>query len=266
MKLTMFGTGRAVVTECYNTCFLLDHDGRLLLVDGGGGIRIIHQIKEAGYSLTDIHEVFLTHKHIDHLLGIIWVVRAIAQSMRGGKYTGDAFFYGHDEVIDLLHSICLQLLDGKQLSYLDTRIHFVKVEDGETRSVIDHPMTFFDIGSTKAKQYGFSMILEDGRKLVCCGDEPCSESGKVYAKGADWMLHEAFCLFSEADKYGPYEKHHSTVKDACALAEELGVKNLLLYHTEDDHIHERKELYGAEGRPFFHGRLIIPDDMESIDL
>ena len=49
----------------------------------------------------------------------------------------------------------------------------------------------------------------------------------------DWLLHEAFCLESEADIFHPYEKHHSTVADASKLAEELHVKNLLLYHTED---------------------------------
>ena len=80
------------------------------------------------------------------------------------------------------------------------------------------------------------------------------------------MLHEAFCLFSQADVFDPYEKHHSTVKDACELAEELGVRNLLLYHTEDRNITRRKELYAAEGQPRFSGRLWVPDDLESIVL
>ena len=83
-----------------------------------------------------------------------------------------------------------------------------------------------------------------------------------YVKGSSWLLHEAFCLYSEADKFKPYEKHHSTVKEACQLAEELGVPNLLLYHTEETHLKERKELYTAEGREYYHGNLYVPDDME----
>ena len=39
MKLTMLGTGNAVVTNCYNTCFVLSDDGKYFLVDGGGGER-----------------------------------------------------------------------------------------------------------------------------------------------------------------------------------------------------------------------------------
>ena len=79
-------------------------------------------------------------------------------------------------------------------------------------------------------------------------------------------MHEAFCLSSQAEIFHPYEKHHSTVKDACELAEKLHVKNLLLYHTEDKNIAHRKELYGNEGRNYFSGNLLIPDDLESFSI
>lgn len=62
------------------------------------------------------------------------------------------------------------------------------------------------------------------------------------------MLHEAFCLYSQRDIFEPYKKNHSTVKDACELAEKLGVPNLVLYHTEDKNIENRKALYTEEGK------------------
>ena len=71
---------------------------------------------------------------------------------------------------------------------------------------------------------------------------------------------------SQADIFHPYEKHHSTVKDACQLAEELKVENLLLYHTEDKNIAQRKELYHNEGKEYFNGNILIPDDLESFEL
>lgn len=91
MKLTMLGTGNALVTECYNTCFLLEDNGQLFLVDGGGGNTVLHQIRHAGYDWMDIRHIFVTHKHIDHLLGIIWMVRMICQFMDHGEYKGDAY-------------------------------------------------------------------------------------------------------------------------------------------------------------------------------
>lgn len=74
---------------------------------------------------------------------------------------------------------------------------------------------------------------------------------------------EAFCMYGEADIFKPYEKHHSTVKEACRQAEALHIPNLILYHTEDTHLEQRKELYGAEGRQYYHGNLYVPDDLES---
>ena len=71
---------------------------------------------------------------------------------------------------------------------------------------------------------------------------------------------------TDRDVFHPYEKHHSTAKDASELAEQLGVKNLILYHTEDKNIARRKQLYTEEGRKYFHGSLYVPEDLEKIEL
>lgn len=266
MKLTMLGTGNAAVTECYNTCFLMEDTNGLLLVDGGGGNEILRRIRLAGYDLTDIRHIFVTHKHIDHLLGVVWMVRMICQGMSRGGYEGDAYLYSHAEVLGLLRDMAEKLLPKKVAAFVDTRLHLVEVSDGETVNIIGRDFTFFDIHSTKAKQFGFQMALENGKTLVCCGDEPLPAAAEPYAAGCEWMLHEAFCLDAQADIFHPYEKNHSTVKDACLLAERLGVKNLLLYHTEDRNLPQRKRLYADEGAQYYHGALWIPDDMERICL
>lgn len=64
MKLTMLGTGNALVTECYNTCFVLEENNQYLLVDGGGGNGILHQLKHAGINWKNIKSIFVTHKHL----------------------------------------------------------------------------------------------------------------------------------------------------------------------------------------------------------
>lgn len=266
MQLTMLGTGNALVTECYNTCFVLSDDGQHFLVDGGGGNGVLCQLKRAGIPWQGIHTIFVTHKHIDHILGVVWMMRMICQAMGGGRYEGETVIYGHDEVIGLLRRMAGDLLQQKQTAYLDTRLHLVPVSDGEEREILGRKTVFFDIQSTKARQFGFSMALEPGKKLTCCGDEPYQPCERSYAEGSAWLMHEAFCLHGEADVFKPYEKHHSTVKDACELAQTLGVENLLLYHTEDHHLAERKERYTAEGAQFFHGGLYVPDDLETVTL
>ena len=80
MKLTMLGTGNALVTECYNTCFVLSDEYGHFLVDGGGGNTVLSQLKKAGIDLMDVHEIFVTHKHVDHIMGIVWVIRIYCTS------------------------------------------------------------------------------------------------------------------------------------------------------------------------------------------
>ena len=266
MNITMLGTGNALVTQCYNTCFVIEDDGRYFMVDGGGGNGILRQLQRAGFDWMEMRQIFVTHKHIDHLLGIMWMVRMICQYMNRGKYQGEAFIYAHGEVIAILRDMAHTLLSEKEARAIDARLHFVAVADGESRVVNGRRVTFFDIGSTKAKQFGFCMELDGGQKLTCCGDEPYNPCEEQYAKNSTWLLHEAFCLYSQADVFAPYEKHHSTVKDACELAQTLHVQNLLLYHTEDQNYANRKALYTAEGRQYFSGKLWVPDDLETIAL
>ena len=266
MNLTILGTGNAAVTKIYNTCFVLREGKDCFLVDGGGGNTILSRLDEAGVSLNDIHTIFVTHKHMDHLFGILWVMRMICQKMTKGALTHDVTLYAHDELITLLRDLTKTLLPGKHARFLDEKLHLIEVKDGEKKEILRHETTFFDIHSTKAKQFGFMMQLGNGEKLTCCGDEPYNEVDYKYVKGSDWLLHEAFCLFGEADKFKPYEKHHSTVKEACQLAEELGVPNLLLYHTEETHLAERKKLYTEEGQQYYHGNLYVPDDLETFEI
>ena len=64
-------------------------------------------------------------------------------------------------------------------------------------------------------------------------------------------------LYDQADIFHPYEKHHSTVKDACQLAEKLKVKNVVLYHSEDQNIENRKELIQKKEKLILVGRFMF---------
>ena len=267
MKLTMLGTGHAMVTECYNTCFVLSENDRRFLVDGGGGNGLLRQLKHAGIRPREISDIFVTHRHTDHITGILWMLRQFAHPGPPGTPKQDVNIYSHGEVITILKTMAELLFPGRDGKGIREQIRFIEVQDGESKTILGRNVTFFDIQSVKAKQFGFCMELAGGGKLTCCGDEPCHEHGRRYAQGSTWLLHEAFCR--EADTVPgrhPSKMQHSTVKDACELAEELGAKNLLLYHTEDQHLADRKRLYTEEGRKYFSGRLYVPNDLEVIEI
>ena len=257
MNITMLGTGNALATECYNTCFVLSFNGENILIDGGGGNGLLHRLKHAGFELSDIHDVFITHAHIDHLLGIIWLIRIAAQNMNRGMFDGDMNIYSHDEVTALLGELTHRLLLPYQADFVGRRIHLRKVNDREIRTIAGREFTFFDIHSARTKQYGFTVRYDGDKRLTCCGDEPL-------ASGVEIFFHCPIIIPSIP--LLPYEKHHSTVRDACELAQRLGVKNLLLYHTEDSDLLHRKERYTDEGRKYFAGNIFVPDDLETITI
>ena len=229
-QITMLGTGNATVSQIYNTCFVLQTPSTLMLVDAGGGNGILAQLKK--------------------------VIKTI---------------------IDMI-------LAKKQLAKVAERVVFHQLEDGDCFEVGDMKLECFDIQSTKEKQFGFRAELpavsedsaasdnasEDNHAkplvLACLGDEPYNEQNRRYIEGADWMMCEAFCLYADRDTFKPYEKCHSTALDAGKLAEELGVKNLILYHTEEKTLANRKENYTREAAENFKGRIFVPDDLEVIEL
>ena len=182
MNLTILGTGNAAVTKIYNTCFVLREGKDSFLVDGGGGNTILSRLDEAGVSLNDIHTIFVTHKHMDHLFGILWVMRMICQKMTKGAITHDVTLYAHDDLITLLRDLTKTLLPGKHARFLDEKLHLIEVKDGEKKEILGRETMFFDIHSTKAKQFGFTMQLENGEKLTCCGDEPVQRGGRSVCK------------------------------------------------------------------------------------
>ena len=268
-KITMLGTGNATVSQIYNTCFVLQTSSTLMLVDAGGGNGILSQLKKVNVQISDIHHLFVTHAHTDHVLGVIWVIRMVAQCK---GYEGLLHVYGNDKVMKVIKTIIDMILAKKQLAKVAERVVFHQLEDGDCFEVGDMKLECFDIQSTKEKQYGFRAELpasdESDKPLVlaCLGDEPYNEQNRRYIVGADWMMCEAFCLYADRDTFKPYEKCHSTALDAGKLAEELGVKNLILYHTEEKTLATRKENYTCEAAENFKGRIFVPDDLEVIEL
>lgn len=263
-RIIMLGTGNALVTRCYNTCFLLQTAQGMLLVDAGGGNGILSQLEKARISLSDIHDMFITHAHTDHLLGAVWIVRMVMQGMKNKKYEGCFTIHSHPKVLNVLEWICRMTLPPKNLAYLGSSVLLHELKDQDRFQVKDMSLQCFDILSTKEKQFGFRALLPGGTSLVCLGDEPYNESNRRYVENADWLMCEAFCLYKDRAIFKPYEKNHSTALDAGSLAEKLNVKNLLLYHTEDRHLATRKKDYTEEAQRCFKGKVFVPDDLEII--
>ena len=186
--------------------------------------------------------------------------------MKKGVYVGEFVIRCHQEAAEMLNTFCKMTLAPAQLRYVGNGIRILPISPGGEFEALGMRIRTFDILSTKAKQFGFAAQLPDGTQLTCLGDEPYNPAADARAEGSDWLLSEAFCLHADRARFHPYEKHHSTALDAGRMAESLGVKNLVLYHTEDKTLATRKERYTAEAKEAFSGRVFVPDDLETIVL
>lgn len=174
--------------------------------------------------------------------------------------------YCNDEVANAIKNIYPNLFPDVYVEEIDRYLKVIVLQNNETKEITNRKYTFFDVIASKNKLYGFETLFDNNKKLVFLGDETCNPLLYDRIKNSDYVMHEAFCLDSEQDIFKPYEKKHSTVKSVCENFANLNIKNLILCHTEDTHLVNRKELYTKEAQKYFNGNVIVPNDLEFIEI
>lgn len=263
-KIIMLGTGHGFVWNLYNTCFLLVNGEENLLVDTGGGVDIVKNLEKVGYKMTDIQNVFISHCHTDHILGLLWILKGMSGLFSKG-YDKPFNIYCNDEVADSIKKLYSSVFPDVRVKAIEEKINIHILRDEEKINIAGEDITFFDVHPNGNQLYGFETILNNGKKLIFLGDETCNPILYNRLKNADYVMHEAFCLDAEESKFKAYEKHHSTVKSVCESMQPLNIKNLILFHTEDTH-ENKKELYTAEAKEYFDGNVIVPNDLDEIEM
>lgn len=264
-KIIMLGTGHGTTLELYNTCFVIQNEQGNLLVDTGGSIEIIKRLKAVNINLTDIKHIFISHSHTDHILGLIWMFKRLGRTAINGQIKDTIHIYCNDVVYEAIIGISKYTLPKKLIDAVMNVIEFHILNDNEQFEINGINYTFFDILARGAKQFGFECVMNE-KRLLFLGDETLNSNLYDRVRNADYAMHEAFCLDSEEDIFHAYEKNHSTVKSASKVMSDLGVKNLILYHTEESHGKDRKELYTKEGMQNFNGKVLVPNDLETIEI
>lgn len=262
-KIIMLGTGNGGTTELYNTCFVIQNENGNFLIDSGGGVEIIKRLKQARIDLFSLQHIFISHSHTDHILGLIWMFKKLGRASVNGEIENKINIYCNDIVYEAILGVSKYVLPEKLIKAILNIANFHILQENETITINGIVYTFFDIHARGTKQFGFECTL-DNQHLVFLGDETINPVLYDRVKNAQYVMHEAFCLDSEENIFHAYEKNHSTVKTACEKINSLNVENLILYHTEESHLNNRKELYIEEGKKYFKGNVIVPDDLDEI--
>lgn len=262
-KIIMLGVGNGGPLELYNTCFVIQNEKGNFLVDTGGSIQIIKKLNEVNIDYKEIKNIFISHSHTDHILGLFWLFKKISRDVMHGNITEKINIYCNDVVYEAIKGVSKYVLPDKLMTAIYDIVDFKILEDGDKYNINGIDYTFFDIRAKGTKQYGFECILNN-KKLAFLGDETLNPLLYDRFKNYDYVMHEAFCLDSEEKIFHAYEKNHSTTKSVSEVMNKLNIRNLILYHTEETHKNLRKELYTKEAQEYFKGRIIVPDELEEI--
>lgn len=264
-KLIFLGTGAAESIKYYQTCFVISNgNGEDLLVDTGGGSGILRQLSNADIPLEHIRHIFITHKHLDHFWGLFWVLRFLGSKIAKGK-AQELHIYASETIISIIKNISPLFLKEKVTGLYDNKILFHPIDNGKELSINEWTLRPASVESKKEEQFGF-VFSYNGERLVFGGDEPLRGALLASAQDTKYLIHDAFCLERDREHYRPQEIGHSTVKDAAQTAQTIQTKNLILVHTEDATFNKRKSFYIQEAKEFFNGNVIVPNDLEVVEI
>lgn len=98
---------------------------------------ILSQLDKAGIPLESIHNIFVTHAHNDHILGMVWMIRMIATSMNKGTYDGTLTIYCHEELVHTIKTLTKLTVGKKFYKHFDERIVFHVIAHGDTIQILE---------------------------------------------------------------------------------------------------------------------------------
>jgi len=244
---------------------LVRRGGERLLFDCAEGTQ--RQLQRSTVGLVDLEEIFLTHFHADHFLGLPGMLKTFALR---GRDELPLTVYGPRGIDDLFKALrpflgrlpyelsLVELDDGERLERGDYVIETVTVEHGVSAigyALVEHERPGrFDVAAADALgvppgrergilQAGEPLTLSDGsvitpdevlgparpgRKLVLTGDTAPSPHVVQAAHGADLLVHEA--TFASEERERARETMHATAADAAEVAKLAQVKALALTH------------------------------------
>ena len=295
LSVTFLGTGAACPTVDRNVAALaVQREGETILFDCGEGTQRQMMRYGVGFSFT---EVFFTHFHADHMLGITGLLRTMGLQDRSAPVTlygprgaqrilGAAMSLGIErnkfpvEVVEIRAGDRLRRDEydivvfetehrADTVGYAlaeHTRLGRFRPERARELGVPDGPLWGrLHKGETVTLDDGRTVSPPDlvgaprrGRTLVYSGDTRPHLALLEAARGADLLIHEATFGGDEADR--AVETGHSTAAEAARVALEAGVRRLVLTHISPRYTRDAPELL-AEARAVFPETVIARDGM-----
>jgi ribonuclease Z len=297
LDLVFLGTSGSVPTaQRAPSALLLRRGGERLLFDCGEGTQ--RQLLRSTVGLVELREVFVSHFHADHYLGLPGMLKTFALRGRVLPLT----VYGPRGLKDLFSTLrrvfgrlpytleLVELRPGEVLERGDYNLVTFPVAHALESlgfALVEHPRPGrFDVAAAEALavpsgpergllQAGESVQLPDGRvvtpdevlgaprpgrRVVLSGDTAASPLVLEAARGAEVLVHEATFLDEERERAA--DTAHATALEAAELARDAEVGLLALTHLSNRYFGPE---VAREARTIFPDT-VVPKDFDVIDV
>jgi len=275
---------------------LVRRGGERLLFDCGEGTQ--RQLLRSTVGLVDLPEIFITHYHADHYLGLPGMLKTFSLRARELPLT----VYGPPGLKDLFAALRLvfgrltyplelvELRPGDALERDGYRLLVFPVAHGGSSvgyslAETERPGRF-DVETADALGIPFGPLRgalqrgepvtlasgetidpdavlgppRPGRTVLYSGDTAPTDVIRSLADGADLLVHEATFALDETERAA--ETMHSTARQAAEVARDAGVRLLALTHVSPRYLGSEIE---REAREVFPAT-VVPRDFDVIEV
>jgi ribonuclease Z len=295
MRVTFLGTAASRPTVGRNVSALaLARAGELFLFDCGEGTQRQMMRFGTGFAL---HDIFITHMHADHFLGVIGLLRTMGlqgreEPMRlwapegGGAILDEAVHLGVERVpFEIqIHEVAAEqriARDGYDIVAFKSHhgirsLGFALVE--HERLGRFHLERARELGIPEGPLFGKlhrgqsievdGRVIQPadvvgppraGRRIVYSGDtRPCRATIE-HARTADLLIHDA--TFGDEEIERARETGHSTAREAAQVAQRAGVLRLALTHLSSRYADDPRGLE-REAREVFPHAFVAYDGLQ----
>jgi len=296
LAVTFLGTGGSVPSARRSTAaVLVSRGGERLLFDCGEGTQ---RQMQRSLGLVQADEIYLTHFHADHVLGIPGLLKTYDLTDRQVPLK----IYGPPGLTELFQVF------SPLIGRLGFTLDLIELKPGDTVEHDRYEVRPFEASHRTARAHGYVLVEEErpgrfdpdaaaaagvpegpayaalqrgesvegnagtvspdqvmgpsraGRTIVITGDTAPSPATVSAAADADLLIHDA--SFAEEEVQRAAETGHSTVGQAAAVADEAHVKLLALVHISSRY-HVGKVI--EEAKAVFEPT-VAPRDFDQIEL
>ncbi|HET6232276.1 MAG TPA: ribonuclease Z [Longimicrobiaceae bacterium] len=264
MRVTFLGTAAARPTVGRNVSSLvIQREGDVMVFDCGEGTQRQMMRYGTGFSFNDI---FFTHLHADHFLGVIGLLRTLGLQAREepvdlwtprgtepllrqavdlgvervpfevrihGLDHGEAVERGAYAIVPFRtqhgpRSLGYGVVENERLGRFNAaKAREMGIPEGPLWGKLHHGETV-DVDGRTVTAADVVGPPRPGKRVVYTGDTRPAPATREAAAGADLLIHEATFAHDEADR--AVATGHSTAREAAEVAADAGVLRLALTH------------------------------------